>query len=377
MNKAKKAIFLKNSSKPIPRVKRMMLVAYDLKYDCLFIGAYRSESDQPREVWDGVEISRVGRYYPPLNGKNLFKLVFSLFSLNWGMIRALFEEKPDLIHSSDIETAIPAFIYSKIKNVPVIYNIHDNLHQRYAVGSFAQGILRFIESFFIYSFDATTVPEEFRKQAYPALCQKKIHIIKNSPDISSTTNKNRFSTTGLINILYAGWLDEGRGLDYLLDLAINENIHVTIAGLGDSRFLERIKALKNVTYKGFLSHSDILELTCQTDFVFAVYDPVRIINKYAASNKIAEALYFGKPVICNNEMKIASLLVENNCCVSFDYADVSSVYPKLCELKSNRSDYMLMSDNAINLYNKEYSWETVKNSIYAIFNLVGGLDVQK
>lgn len=370
----KKAIFLKNSSKPIPRVIRMIKVADDLNYDVLFVGAYRKEDDVESEVWDGINIKRVGRYYPPLNGKKIFTLIFSLFFLNLRMLRELFSEKPELIHASDIETAVPALIYSKIRSVPVIYNIHDNLHERYPINDFFRYFLRIFESFFILLFDVTIVPEEFRKHSYSMKCQSKIKVVKNSPDVSTHERddlQKSFIDKNKIKILYAGWLDNGRGIDHLLSLSKHNNVEITIAGLGDPQFLEKIKTLNNVVYKGFISHDEILNLTKETDFVYAAYDPVRKINIYAASNKIAESLFFGKPVISNVEMEISKLLKSYDCCVSFNYSDFSQVYNDLCELKSEPESYKKLSNNAISLYYEQYSWEMVEKSIKDVFKMIG------
>ena len=50
-----------------------------------------------------------------------------------------------------------------------------------------------------------------------------------------------------------------------------------------------------------MPNEDVIAETARCDFSAALYDPIRPINRFAASNKIAEALAVGRPLIINDD----------------------------------------------------------------------------
>jgi len=65
------AVFLRQGSRPIPRVARMMRVARELGYNPVFFGAYRDANLPAQDSWEGFEIQRVGKFFPLVNGTRL------------------------------------------------------------------------------------------------------------------------------------------------------------------------------------------------------------------------------------------------------------------------------------------------------------------
>ena len=66
-----------------------------------------------------------------------------------------------------------AIMYSKIFRIPLIYNIHDNLSQRYQLPNALKKILNLIEGIAVLLSNISSVPENFRKTSLPLFCQKK------------------------------------------------------------------------------------------------------------------------------------------------------------------------------------------------------------
>lgn len=357
----KKFVCLRTSSRPIPRVMRMMTVAKELHLETLFLGANREFSLPQSDTWDGMAVKRVGSPYPMLNGNGLFTYIKGVCSYNLGAYKVLKKESPVIMHVSDVESFPAAFFYKLFNKTSLLYNIHDNLSQRYALPKLVTSVLNILEGLIVKFSDKTIVPEKFRADSLPKFCQKKISVIKNTPiDPGKETPRVK---DGISRIVFAGWLDSGRGIDTLIELASSmSKVQILIAGEGDNSIVEKVSAIPNCEYFGFLDHDKVLELTKSADFVFAHYSPHRVINRYAAPNKLAEALAVGRPVIINKEALVSQLVSSSQCGIVTNYGDVESIKNSILELSTNNDEYNLMCERARELFEKEYSWVKVKSA---------------
>ncbi len=358
----KRAVFARISSRPIPRVTRMMHVASALGYDCFFLGALR-EPGLPREdTWEKWPVSRLGAPFPLLNGTRPLTYVKSIWLYNWHLFRMLWRLKPVLVHASDVETMPAAVFYKCLRATRLIYNIHDNVAQRYNVPAAVAAVMNAIEGVLVLCSDVSAVPENFRRTALPRWCQRKVVVIRNTP-IDPGSSPPALADDG-IRVLFCGWLDWGRGLRQLLEMASKTpSIKLRVAGEGSADIVEELRRSPNITCLGFLNHQAVLEETKHCHFVAALYDPARVINRFAASNKFAEALAVGRPVLVNCEMEVAKGLLGNPCLIAPPYVLASEVGERLVALVEDRDAYSEACRRARAVYDEFYEWNRVREQI--------------
>ncbi|WP_105199407.1 glycosyltransferase [Pseudoalteromonas sp. T1lg10] len=366
----KKIIFLRTSSKPIPRVKRVAHVAKELGYKGLFIGAHREQNLANTDLWDGLEVERVGKFYPMLNGAGLMTYLKGVVSYNRGAFKLLKDKKPDVIHFSDVESFFAVFFYRLFNKVSTLYNIHDNFGQRYPLPKPVNQLLNVFEGLIVRFASATMVPERFRADALPKFCRSKIHVVRNTP-VDPGASAHAGFEGDKIKLVFAGWLDGGRGIDTLLELAdLEPRIELHVAGEGSKELVGKFESKRNCRYYGFLDHEQVLSLTRDCDFVFAHYSPHRIINIYAAPNKLAESLAVSRPVIINNEALVSKPIQSMSCGIVTNYGDVRELHKKILALVSDYDAYICACKKARELFEIEYSWESVKESTVAVFKKI-------
>lgn len=261
----------------------MMRVAKELGYDGVFCGALRDEGLERDERVGEWRIIRLGRHFPLLNGKRPFLYVNSIFRFNLDLYRFLKTSGPNLVHASDIETMPAAILYRMRHNARLIYNIHDNLAQRYNIPSPVAYFLNVMEGLCVRAADVTVVPEDFRRSALPRWCRRKVEVVRNTPEdvgfLSPDLSGDR------IRIFFGGWLDWGRGLRALITIAEQcPDVELRIAGDGSPEIVAELEANPRVEYLGFVDHDVVIDETRRCHFVSALYDPARQINRFAASN---------------------------------------------------------------------------------------------
>lgn len=366
-----KIVYLRTSSLPIPRISRVAHVAKQLGYQALFIGALRDLSLDRNTEWDGMRVVRVGKYFPLLNGVGLLNYIKGVASYNYAAYKVLRVERPAIVHFSDVESFFAVFAFCLFSKSKTIYNIHDNFSQRYPLPKYINFILNIFEGLIVKFSTATIVPEIFRAEGLPNFCRNKITVVRNTPIDPGLVPHEGFDGEK-IKIVFAGWLDDGRGVNTLLDLAeLNPRIDLQIAGEGSAEIIEKLEACPSCHYHGFLNHTQVLNLTSNCDFVFAHYSPHRSINIHAAPNKLAEALAIGRPVIINSEALVSKTIAKNNCGIVTPYGDVEKLLEAILRLSDDVKNYASACDNARKLFERDYSWENVKETTARVLKKVG------
>lgn len=370
MIKNKGIAFLRTSSRPIPRILRMMGVGVEAKLEPYFIGAFRHEGLPSNDRWSGFEVKRVGKYFPLANGRGLISYLLGIFWFNIDCYRALKKDKPIIVHSSDFESFLCGWLYCVMSGSFFIYNIHDNLSQRYPLPWFFRWLLNLIEGAFVLGSDISLVPEDFRRSSLPWFCRRKVKVIKNTPaDIGAGFDPLHMDESGVVSVFFAGWIEKGRGVDSLIALSRLPWIEIKVAGDGDDELVDKLASHGQIKYLGYLNHDQIMSETKRSHFVFALYDPVRVINRYAAPNKVAEALSCGRPVIINSEVVISKSIQSGNCGLVVGYDDISSMVEGLEQIRKSPDNYQLLCRNARELFEREYAWDIAKAKTVEIYEM--------
>lgn len=367
-------VFLRTTSRPNPRIVRMVRVADGLALKSLYLGAKRELELKDEEIINDIDVKRVGRYYPMLNGKRFITYLLGMLSFNIAALGQLRKFRPEIVHVSDIESFLAAIFYRILYGGKIIYNIHDNLAQRYPLPEVINAVLNFVEGVVVLMSSVCLVPEVFRADALPKFCRKRVVAIRNTPVDPGCFEPRSVAQDKLINIVYSGWIDSKRGVDTLLSAADQfENLIITVVGEGDPELIERFKSNDKCRFIGYVPYAKSIELLKEAHFVYIHYSPVRIINRFAAPNKLSESLAVGRPVVINSEIILSSLVGESKCGIVTPYGDVEKLVNELEKIISNEPEYMRLCQRSRKLFEKEYSWEKTKKDTEDVYkNLIKG-----
>lgn len=356
-----KVAFVRMASRPIPRVTRMMQVFEECGFETVFIGAFRESGLARDDTWEERKVLRVGGFFPLLNGRRPFLYAKSIFGFGRAAYSTLKRLRPKAVHVSDFEASIPVLLFARIHRVPVIYNIHDNLAQRYRLPRVVSWLLNCLEGVAVRAASVTLVPETFRRDALPVWCRPKVTVVRNTPIDPGYADPSALERAELRRLMFAGWLDWGRGLRELIELVeAAPGFSLSLAGEGDQEVWAFAEKHAHVRWLGFLSHSEVIDITRRCGFVTALYDPARPINRYAASNKIAEGLALGRPLIVNSELEIVKTLRPFGCILEVPYHEVAHLVPQLKRLADDTEAYRAMSVAARSAYEDLFDWKLVR-----------------
>ena len=312
------AVFVRRQDWPGPRVVRMMTVARRLGLQVLFVGARRDCVESTASEPGGFDVERIGRPFRRFHGRGAIGYLFSVVGYSVSLFRFLWKVRPALVHASDFEVYGAARLYASLTGAAVMYNIHDNLALRYRCAAIGRWCLNVLEGLAARWATVALVPELHRRDALPKWSRSRVVIARNAPIDPGFSAPS--CATRVVSLLYAGRIDTGRGIRQLARLAgHHQSLKLRVAGAGDQDLVAEMIDRDRVTLLGRISHDDALQETRDCDFVCALYDPDVPINRYAASNKVAEALAIGRPVVINREVEIVSRLEQYGCLVVVDW----------------------------------------------------------
>lgn len=279
------------------------------------------------------------------SGKWRFLQMMRIFSKKLKHIRA------DVVHAHDLDTLLPAWLYARIRGIPLIYDSHElYLESTGLQGRWLnQAVWAVLERVLIHRTAAViTVCNSI------ALYLKSNYKLKNEPvvirnfssagaerDVSELPYRiQEFRTRIPYMCIYQGVLRKGRGLSLIPDIiAGNENWGAVLCGDGPMKaaLQEQIAGLgleDRVILAGLLPHNLLASVTAVADAGFCFIEPVSLSYRFALPNKLSEYVQARIPVIGSNLPEIAQIIDEYQ--IGFVCNDETDISEALKQLENSK-----------------------------------------
>jgi glycosyltransferase involved in cell wall biosynthesis len=306
--------------------------------------------------------------------KNIFQLViYQILVLRWLLVN---NARYDVIHAFDLDTGLPALVVKMLTRKNYVYHIADfYLDSRPGIPRVISGFIRKLE-YAVISHAATTILcTEDRINQIQGSKPRRVVTIHNSPtedyqDYGLIHNADNILTNKKsLSLCYVGGLEERRFIKQVLNImSHNSSLKLDIAGLGElDNYVKAISnELPNVKYHGRIDYRDALKLYSNCDIMFAIYDPAVANHRYAAPNKVYEAMMLGKLIVVAKGTGIDKLVDEYGIGISIDYKE-EEFENILIHLLNNPDLVFSMGKKARELY-QQYSWKTMKRKLAEAYN---------
>ncbi len=292
-------------------------------------------------------------------------LRFQIFLVRW-----LFKHRNeyDIIHACDFDTALTAYICSRLLNKKLVYDIFDYYVHSFRVPAFLTRVIEKMDRRIINSADAVIICTKQRKEQIAGTSPKKLTVIHNSPEYRAFDEK--IANKDTIKIVYVGILTPERFIREIADFVIkNTNYEFHIGGFGglEEYFIKLSQKHKNIFFYGKLSYEKTLELENSCDIITAIYDPSVPNHYFAAPNKFYEALMLGKPVVMARGTGMSDLVLKHDIGVLMDYnpEDLARAFEKIV---SRKSEWSKMANRMKAIYNESFSWREMEKRLISLYN---------
>jgi len=301
-------------------------------------------------------------------------------------------EKPDLIYASfpTIDYAEAAMKYGKKNNVPVIIDVRDLWPDIFSHN--LTGVKKIVAMPYIKLMDYKTKKIMRKAYAINGITPQIVEWGLNKAN-RSITEKDRYFYIGYkgnkelnkeidiqnfdkssFNLCFFGTLNNQFKFDKIVKIAEliqKYNINIYVCGKGDEYdklYKESLK-LTNLKMLGWLNKEELQYVLSNSKIGMAPYKPT-FDFQMSVSNKFAEYLSYGLPVILTSSGYMGELLEENECGINSNNEE--EIVKFIIETMENTDLYDIMSKNAQKLYEENFVAEKIYSDLADYLEEIGG-----
>ena len=317
-------MLLTNAYDPDPRVRQEALALIGMGYRVRLLCWDRDCKSPENEVMEGVEVERLR--LPSTHGRGTTQIFFYLvlyLRILWRGLKTNFQ----VVHCHDLDTLPIGFALGKLKNKPIIYDAHESFLEMFEgrVHPWVIRILAGLENLMLRHVDLVITVGEKLRRFFVERGARHTAVVGNWKDLKEYTrtadeNLDLRRKLGIppntIVITCITQLLKNRMIEELVEaVKPYSDVYALLAGKGELEPQVRRWAAENprIVYLGFIHASAVPSYTCASDVIYCGFDPAMSNFRFAAPNKLFEALAAGKPLITPDIGEIGDLVRSANC----------------------------------------------------------------
>jgi len=341
------------------------------------------------EFFEGISIKRIHQKLS--TRKRMFYLrIYQQLSAMLKLANEAIVEKPEIVHSHDLNTLLSGVIVKKKLKIPLIYDSHEYwpgmVKER---NGFVLGkICKIFERILLSQVDSViTVSGELANKFKKPVSQ--IQIIYNSRKFTELRNINEDIVEHLkhsVNISnddfvvgYIGNINSKRGLDKLIDsfkYINNSKIKLLIVGGGQKEIVELLKRkvntkdLNQIHFTGEIPYQQVLPYFSLLDVGCVLFQPLPN-HSVAAPNKLFEYMSMSIPLLVSDLSEMHHIVaIDSNCGICVDPTNPTKIADAITRLYKNRIESKKMGENGLEAFKEKYCWEKMEERLKGIYNNV-------
>jgi len=277
--------------------------------------------------------------------------------------------RPDVVHAADFDTVLPAYLAARIGGARIVYDVFDFYADMVTapIPPRVRKLLARAERRMISRVDAVVVPDLHRSEQFGEARPKRLVELMNVPEDrgASATAKD---PDGFV-VFYGGMIAKDRGLNDLVAACEDVGAKLIVAGHGpdEAELLGRIESSHAGMYLGTISYEEVLEETAKSQAIAALYDPAIPNNRFAAPNKLFEAMMFRKPVLATEGTLAGEIVREVGCGIVVRYGDRAGLNRALEMLMLSPDETKAMGVRGRQAFESRYNWKAMEPRLLVLY----------
>jgi glycosyltransferase involved in cell wall biosynthesis len=279
------------------------------------------------------------------------KGIFFYTEYNIRLFFYLLFAKADAYCAIDLDTIIPCYFASLLRNKPRVYDAHELFTEQKEIVT-RKNIHKFwlmIERFAVPQFKTGYTVNLFIKQEFERRYKVNFEIIRNLPILKPLDSVEKYATP---TIIYQGAVNEGRSFETLIPAMKTVNAQLLICGVGN--FLDEVKALvkensmeDKVIFKGAVDPKELRLITQQCHIGVMLFEDTGLNQYYSLANRFFDYMMAGIPQLCVNYPEYAAILQQYPFAYLIDDTSIETIAEALNKLLSNDVIYQSLQENTI------------------------------
>jgi glycosyltransferase involved in cell wall biosynthesis len=356
--------------------KLIFAVTNDLNYDQRMIRICSSLSRA------GYHVTLVGRRLPasiPLavmpyhqfRIKCFFHKGFIFYAeFNIRLFFYLLYKKANLICAIDLDTIIPCFIISILKNIPRVYDAHELFCEMKEVVTRPRiyRCWKRIEKFMLPRFKHGYTVNDLISGEFSNLYGVSYASVRNVPYRSDHKNPEQRDKN---MVLYQGAVNEGRCFETLIPAFKSLNAMLVICG--DGNFMDQARQIvKNhclddkIHFKGWVSPDILKTYTLRAYVGVNIIENTGLNNTLSLSNRFFDYIQSGLPQVCVNYPAYRQINDEFNCAYLIEETSTHAIVNAIQTLLNNDDLYNTIRVNCMKAANV-FNWTVEEQKLLSFY----------
>lgn len=265
----------------------------------------------------GHDVILIGRCYKDSNPikrnyqTKRFNLWFNkgaLFYANYNIRLFIFllSTKPTVLWSNDLDTLPSNFLYSKIKNIKLIFDSHEYFTQvpELINRPFTQKFWKRIEKYILPKLKNVLTVSQSIANLYEQEYNIKVNLLRNVPLLNKKfIEVENIKVAGKKIVIYQGAINVNRGIQQMVEaMQYLDNTLLYIIGSGDvfneiEKLIQQLKLQNKVTLLGRIPLEKLHGYTIQADLGLSLEEDAGLNYRFALPNKLFDYIQAEIPVL--------------------------------------------------------------------------------
>jgi glycosyltransferase involved in cell wall biosynthesis len=347
------------------RVDRVAQTLTDEGLDVLLIGRLLPKS-----------LQLVQRKYQTHRMKIPFRKGFKFYAtFNIWLFFFLLFKKCDYILANDLDTLPASFVVAKLKRKIIFFDSHEYFPEvpELVNNKFVRNFWLLIEKIIIPNLKYCYTVCKSIADIYSEKYGVQFSVIRNLPiKKGKVINSERIDSKDKKIILYQGWLNEGRGLELMLEaMKLLDNVEFLIAGDGDiadklHKIVAELGLINKVVFLGKIPFQQLHQYTIKATIGISIEENLGLNYYYALPNKLFDYIQAQLPVLVSDFPEMGSIVKNYNIGLTLKERNTVSLAEQLKIMLFDDDLQKVWKENLKKASN-ELCWENEKEVLINVF----------
>jgi glycosyltransferase involved in cell wall biosynthesis len=276
----------------------------------------------------------------------------------------------DGICAIDLDTIVPVYFSGKLKRAKLFYDAHEYFTEVPEVigRPVVKKIWEQVEKIFLPRFDKVYTVSVSLAQLFEKKYNKNVEVICNAPLFQQPSKKNTESKT----LLYQGALNEGRGLESLIEAMKNIDATLLLAGEGDLsnqlRDLVKQSNLSNkIKFLGFVKPEELKTITANATIGINLLENKGLSYYYSLSNKFFDYIHAGVPQVCISFPEYQNINRKYQVAILVEDCAPEKITTAVNQLLTEQNFYLQLQKNC-EVCARHLNWQQEEKKLLALYH---------
>jgi glycosyltransferase involved in cell wall biosynthesis len=285
----------------------------------------------------------------------------------------LITKKVDIIYAVDLDTIMATSVCKVIRRKKLIYDAHEYFTETPELidRKWVKSMWQFIQKVFVPTANVFLTVNESLSSILGSISNRPFQYLYNVPDLSSSLASKMVLDNSYI--LYQGMLNEGRGLEQIIEaMPAIPSIHLYIIGEGDlslslRQAAKQSSASERIKFLGWLSPQEIKQYTANATLGINLLSATSESYYYSLANKFFDYMHAEIPGLHMDFPEYRNIINKYKIGLLVESLDTTVLAKTIQDFIKNSDQYHDAKQQCI-LAKHQYNWQIEHQKLHRILS---------